>query len=362
MKIIFSTYDDMNNPYYGGGGSRAIHEVAKRLVGKYEVVVLTANYPGARNQTVDNVFYKRIGFSFLGPKIGQLFFHFLLPFCVVREKFDVWVESFTPPFSTSCLQLFTKKPVVGLVHMLSAEDMERKYKFPFSVIEKRGLKTYKYFIVLTEMFKEKISLINKNAMIFIITNGVVVRKRGEKVKEEPYILFVGRLEFNQKGLDLLIKAYRFAGIKEKLVIAGAGSSGDIERIKELINRYKLQKNIILTGKVDGEIKDVLFQNASVVVAPSRFETFSMVVLESMAYAKPMVGFDIEGLKWVPEDCMLKVETFDFKKFGFEIRRILKDDKLRDGLSLAARKQASKYTWEGAVRKYGEVFEKVKNLK
>ncbi len=363
MKIIFSTYDDINNPYYGGGGSRAIHEVAKRLVGKYEVVVFTANYPGAKNKTVDNVFYKRIGLSFFGPKLGQLFFHFLLPFYVARGKFDVWVESFTPPFSTSCLQLFTSRPVVGLVHMLSAEDMERKYKFPFSVIENRGLKTYRYFIVLTEAFKKKISLINKKAQIFVIPNGVSLPD--DKLSDyalEPYILFLGRLEFNQKGLDLLVEAYKASGIKENLVIAGVGTDGDTKKLKELIHRYKLQKKIIFAGKVEGERKDMLFQNASVVVVPSRFETFSMVVLEAMAYGKPMVGFDINGLKWAPEDCMLKVKPFDFKKFGSEIRRILKDDKLRAGLSLAAKKHAGKYTLEGALKKYEEVFERVETLK
>jgi glycosyltransferase involved in cell wall biosynthesis len=362
MKIIFSTYDDIHNPYYAGGGSRAIHEVAKRLADRFRVVVITANYPGAKNQTIDNVSYKRIGPSFIGPKLGQLLFLFLLPVFVKREQFDIWLESFTPPFSTSCLQLFTNKPVIGLVHMLSAEDMERKYKIPFSKIEKRGLKTYRHFIVLTEKIKEKIFSINKNAEIFIIPNGITTPE--DKTSNDvfdPFILFIGRLEYNQKGLDLLIEAYSKSYIKEKLVIAGIGSDDDTKKIKKIINQHKLQEKIIFAGKVEGTRKDMLFRNASAIVVPSRFETFSMVVLEAMAYGKPMVSFDIKGLKWVPDDCMLKVKPFDTDEFGNAIKKILKDKKLRLSLSQAAKKHANKYTWEGTIKKYEEVFKKVENL-
>jgi len=43
MKIIISNYDSVKNPYYGGGGATAIHEIASRLTKKFEVTVLTGN-------------------------------------------------------------------------------------------------------------------------------------------------------------------------------------------------------------------------------------------------------------------------------------------------------------------------------
>jgi glycosyltransferase involved in cell wall biosynthesis len=201
-------------------------------------------------------------------------------------------------------------------------------------------------------------LVNKEAEIFVIPNGISLPEdRLSDYDFESYILFLGRLEFDQKGLDLLIEAYQASGIKEKLVIAGTGADGDIGKLKGLINRHKLQEKIIFAGKVEGERKDMLLRNASVVVVPSRFETFSMVVLEAMAYGRPMVGFDISGLQWAPEDCMLKVAPFDSEKFGSAIERTLKDKELRLSLSQAARKQAGKYAWEGIIKKYEEAFEK-----
>ena len=159
-KIIISNYDDVKNPFYGGGGAYAIHELAKRLSSDFDVTVVTAKYPHSKNEIMDGVWYERIGISNAGPKIGQFIFYFLLFFYFKFKKFDLWMENFTPPFSTNFLQLFTKKPVVGLVYMLVGEDMKRKYKLPFDLIEKIGIKTYKYFITPTEFAKKKILQIN----------------------------------------------------------------------------------------------------------------------------------------------------------------------------------------------------------
>jgi len=124
MKIVFSNYDDVNNPYYGGGGAYAIHEVAKRLAKRHKVTVVTGNYPNAKTQFIDSVEYRRIGLSFLEPKLSQLIFHLLLPYYFRKSSFDVWIESFTPPFSTSFLPFFGRGRVIGLAHMLAGEDRE----------------------------------------------------------------------------------------------------------------------------------------------------------------------------------------------------------------------------------------------
>ena len=126
-KIIISSYDDLKNPYYAGGGAVVVHEVFKRLKESYKVKVITGKYPGSIDEIVDGVVYERIGTNFFGPRLGQLIFQVILPFYALTEKFDLWVESFTPPFSTAFLPLFSKKPVVGLVHMLSAQDMQMSW-------------------------------------------------------------------------------------------------------------------------------------------------------------------------------------------------------------------------------------------
>jgi glycosyltransferase involved in cell wall biosynthesis len=356
-KLIFSSYDDIHNPFYGGGGALAIHQIVRRLSLIFDVVVLTGNYKGAKNKREENVLYKRIGPTFLGPQISQLVFTFLLPFYVRKEKFDIWVESFTPPFSTTCLQLFTKKPVIGLVHMLAGADMERKYKLPFRFIEEKGLKMYKHFIVVRETTRKIIARINKNAQIYVIPNGVNEAQTFKSQTKKEYILFVGRLEFNQKGLDLLIKAYRYIASKttKKLIIAGSGSPQDEQKIKKMIHEYGLEKRILLVGKVSGEKKAMLFDKCELVVIPSRYETFSMVALEAMSYGKPIVTFAISGLDWLTYGCALQVKPFDIEKFGNTIYRILESKYLRNKMAKAGRKAVLQYSWEKVSDAYKNTF-------
>jgi len=360
MKIIISSYDSLKNPYYAGGGAVAIHEVAKRLAADFEVMVITGKYSGSKDEVIDDVRYKRVGIPFFGPKIGQLAYQVCLPFSVMAEKYDVWMESFTPPFSTDCLQFFTKKPVIGLAHMLSGEDMKRKYKLPFDLIENIGLAKYKHFIVLTETAKEKVLQRNPLANIAVIPNGIDKPKSMRKIEARKYILFLGRIEMNQKGLDLLLKAYKMIhkALGYKLVIAGAGEAQEMSKLKNLVKHLKLESNIDIVGRVEHSAIDKLYQGSLLFLLPSRYETYPMVALEALSYGLPIVCFDIPGLKWLPQNCRLKIKPFDIKALGKAILTILKDTTFRKKAEITGKKFVKKMDWDNVALKYRNYIQRV----
>ncbi|MDD2823115.1 MAG: glycosyltransferase family 4 protein [Candidatus Daviesbacteria bacterium] len=364
-KIIISSYDDLKNPFYGGGGAVAIHEVFKRLTNNYQVVVLTGTYPGSKNIVVDKILYQRIGSSLLGPRIGQLIFQLLLPYYAVVKEYNLWIESFTPPFSTACLQLFTKKPVVGLVHMLCASDMQRKYKIPFGVLEALeniGLKTYRHFIVLTESTKLKIVHINRRASFLRVSNGISLPKnyliQNKKIGE--YILFLGRIEVNQKGLDLLLKSYK-SFLKEdnmQLIIAGFGVKSEEKKLVNLISDLGLNKKVKFIGRVTGTTKDRLLKYASFIVISSRFETFSLVALEALSFSLPLITFDIDGLKWIPKNSVIKVKPFDVNLLTKEMLRLATDNHLRTSLGSCGQLYVKNLSWDNLAKQYDQYITKV----
>lgn len=359
--IIISNYDDIKNPYYAGGGAYAVHEVAKRLSKSFNVTVITGTYPGAKNQKIHGVAYERIGTDFGGPKIGQLMYQTLLPYHVSRKKFDLWVESFTPPFSTNFLQLYTKKPVVGLIHMLASEDMKRKYKLPFDVVENAGLKTYNYFISTSEIIREKIKQLNPKATIEIIPNGIEKIKLNTRRKKE-YILFLGRIEVNQKGLDLLLEGFKkiHKTVPYKLAIAGNGEEKQIAILKSLIVKKELEDSVVLLGRVDGEKKKEVFEKSVCMVLPARFETFSIVALEALAYGVPLISFDIPGLSWIPNTCRVTVKSFDVQTLAKKIKSVSQDVVLQKQLIKNGKKLTEKYTWDHIAEKYQQYFSQVLN--
>lgn len=361
IRLVFSNYDDTKNPYYGGGGAKAIHEVAKRLSHTYDVTVLTGNYPRAVNEITDNVKYVRVGHAYLGAKLGQLVFQFLLPFYVRKLSFDVWLESFTPPFSTAFLQLFTSKKVIGLVHFLSGEEMLRKYKIPFLLIEYAGLKTYKYFITVTQILKDKLRNANKHASITVIPNGIdtsFLRRKTKRIGK--YIFFIGRIEVEQKGLDILLRVYQKIHMKisYSLIIAGSGLRTEEEKLQNLITSYHLEKHVKWIGRVEGAKKETLYRNASIVVLPSRYESQSLSVLESMSFGLPVIIFSIAGASWVPNKCCFKVTPFDEGKLEKTIVTVIKDKRLREKKARKAYTFAKKFNWELIAHQYDQYIQQV----
>lgn len=356
--IIISNYDSINNPFYGGGGAYAIHEVAKRLVNEYNVTVITGKYPSCKNEVIDGIQYERIGLTFASPKIGQILFYLALFYYIHVKKFDLWIENFTPPFSTNFLQLFTNKPVVGLLHMTVGAEMKRKYKIPFDIIEKIGVKTYKYLVTTTDTVNKKIAKINKKAVVHTIPNGVSIPDINIISEDEKkHILFLGRIEIDQKGIDLLLLAYKQIAdhIPYKLVIAGTGITEEMITLKKLVKKYNLEDKVEMIGKITNGTKDTIINHSVFAVVPSRFETFSMVALEYLAYGKPIITFDIEGLNWIPQGSRITVPAFDTNEFAKAIQLLSTNAQVRNSMSPIGMKFATTHTWDTIADKYKTII-------
>ena len=117
--VVISVFD---HPRYNGGGQAVIEMITGRLAAQFQVTVVTA---GRRRETLvrNGVQYRKLPVGWAGPRGGQLLFHALLPFAAWRIPHDLWIESFTPPFSTSFLPLFSRARVVGFAQSLSGEEM-----------------------------------------------------------------------------------------------------------------------------------------------------------------------------------------------------------------------------------------------
>jgi len=361
--IIISSYDDIKNPYYGGGGAYAVHEIAKRLSSHFNVTVISGKYPDSKDEIMDGVLYQHIGNNLFGPKLGQIFFQLHLMFLIPKLHFSLLIESFTPPISTTCLQKLTNKPVIGLVHMLSGEDMKRKYHLPFDQIERIGLKTYRYLISTSDNLTERLKKITPKTEVVTITNGVErIIKTPKLRKKFKHILFIGRIEVNQKGLDLLLSAYSLiqGSINLPLIIAGSGEEREINNLNSMIRNLNLSGKVSVIGRVLGNRKVELFQNTACIVCPSRFETFSITALESLANGIPLVTFDINGLRWITNNCALKTNPFKVSLFSENILRICRDHKLREKVFKNGLKLSDAYSWENSFNNYLSFIDHVLN--
>jgi phosphatidylinositol alpha-mannosyltransferase len=339
-----SNYDSPGNPHYGGGGAVVVHEVASRLARDYEVVVYCAGYRGSGPERPGSVRYVFLPVGWAGPRGGQLVFQLLLFFVAMREHADMWIETFTPPVSASLLPIAFRGPVIGLVQMLSAADMTRRYKLPFQVIERRALRLYRNLIVLNEADRVTVRRYNRSARCLLIPNGAY---RPEVPDEEfgqgAHLLFIGRIDVEQKGLDLLLRALSRHPAGLPLMIAGSGSRRDENRLRALADQTQVP--VELVGRVGGQEKDRLLRQAACVVVPSRYETFCLSALEAMTYGKPVVCFDLPQLRWISAGGAVRVPVGDVDALGRAVRDLVADPARRQRLGRVAFEASQAYDWE-----------------
>ncbi len=115
------------------------------------------------------------------------------------------------------------------------------------------------------------------------------------IPDQPRLVNVGRLA-EQKGQLLLIEAaarLRDQGVEFELIIIGDGPMrSEIER---QINRFELQKHVQITGFLSNHAVRQQLQAARALVLPSFAEGLPVVIMESLAWGRPVISTYIAGI-------------------------------------------------------------------
>lgn len=345
--VVISSFDSPGNPHYNGGGATVIAMMAARLARHYQVTVLTVGHRSGTS-VHDGVSYQQLPIGWAGPRGGQLLFHAILPFAVRRIPHDVWIESFTPPFSTSFVPIFSRGHVVGFAQSLSGKDMWGRYRLPFFLIERFGLRFYRDIMVLNPTDYALVRHYSPSATVRIIPNGINLPFVDDtRIGRGGYILYLGRIDVFVKGLDLLLAAYRKSSTDMPLLIAGSGTPGDERWLAKLIGNAN--SDVRWLGRVTGQHKQDLLERSSFVVMPSRNEAFGLTALEAMSFGKPVVHFDLPALRWMEGD--MRVPSFDVDMFGRCIRCLAGDEAARRELGRRGHSAAQQYSSDAAADRY-----------
>lgn len=348
MKIAILDFDNIRNPLLNAGQARTTYEVGKRLVERGHLVeVITSRFPNSNDRIEKGMKYHHIGLGTKNIKLNNLVYILAVPLALRNIDADIIIECFTAPISTLMSPLFTKIPVVALPSMFNAKEFSKKYHLPFHWIERFGMRFYKYIMPFSEIDYRKAKLLNPNTICKKIPPGVGEEYFSIKHKKPKHILFLGRLDMAQKGIDLLLEAY--AKVKEKikypLIIAGHGP--DEGKIKKIIQSLKLENKVTLVGATYGKKKMNLISETIFVAFPSRHDIFSHWSLEVLASGFPLVSFDLSEFNWLKNGLVLKAKPFNTTEYSSLLLKATKKKFLKKA-DISSRKFASSFTWEKVV--------------
>lgn len=188
----------------------------------------------------------------------------------LHEKFDATSEMGKSFIKKIFLSLFGRQMLRGAkkIIVLSANEKTNLVKFDKSLANKIE-------ILPNPAPKIRAIKLSKNNL----------RKQWGYRNSDKIILTLSRLSY-LKGVDLLIKAFALLAKKDerwRLVIAG-GDNGQQQTLEQLVKKEKITEKVKFTGEADQKIKDELFTLSDIFAMFSRYESFGIVVLESLSYS------------------------------------------------------------------------------
>jgi len=353
LRILHFAFEELGQPDSGGGAIRTF-EINRRLASHHQITVVARRYPGARRHIEDGIEYRYLGVA--SKRLGRLpsivSYHLAVPIFALCHRADLVVEDFAPPMSSVALPLFARDPTIAVVQWLFARETSQKYRVPFFLAESFGVRRHRHFVAVSGYIAAEISRRNPTAAVTIAYAAAAdeLRDVGPWPERRRELLYLGRLQLVEKGLDLLLAAFAVVAERDqdvRLVFAGDGYDSDV--VKRLVSELGLSTRVDFVSRIEGDEKREYLRRAMAVVIPSRFESFGLVAVEALASATPVVGFSLPSLlEIVTPECGILVTPFDTNAFAAACLAVLDEPQLRVRMGAAGLARSKRFNWEEAA--------------
>lgn len=360
MKITILTLRGPTNNGVRGGAREYIMEISKGLVAKGNQVKIVCGAEPKQNlyksEIIDEVEVIRVG----NRKWSVL--SIIKYYCKnLKNDTDILIENMVSfPMYTTLIKGEYKH--FTIVHHLTGKEYFKTHKFPIAIlgylmenITLRLMYRKSNFIAVSNHTKEV--LINngiKEKKIDIVNPGIRDNFFVPDTKSKnPEIFFIGRYSGigGNKKVDHLIEAFKLVQIKipnAKLIIAGKGDH------VEILQEKSIGYNANFIGMISDEEKRYYMQKAWIFASPSLAEGFGITWIEANACGTPVVGYEIEGLNTVNDECSIMVNKNDINSMANAMMKIIKDENLRKHFYYKSIENSNKYKW----RISSENFQKI----
>ncbi len=334
-KVLFiSSFGDLK-----GGGQRSLLLLLRNLDKTKFISFVIVPKKGELEQEVAKLGIEVIAISF--PRVRSVNVFALLSAisklkAIVKAKDIDIIHTDSPreTFYAGIVRLFLKVPVI--LHLRVSDKVSWIDKIVYRLTDR--------MIAVSRSLTARFKGIDKKNKISVVYNAVdldefkplPLKKQG---KRDLRIGFFGRV-VKRKGIDVLIKAFKYIEVDVNLLIMGSGDEQYLSELKLLVQGDKRIEFRPYQQNVRDEINSV-----DIVVLPSvQGEGLSRIIIETMALGKIAVVSDN------PEN--LEAVGYDLKKFAFKnndekdlariIEKIRNNRGLQDSIRLVSRKRAENF--------------------
>jgi glycosyltransferase involved in cell wall biosynthesis len=387
-KLNLAVFNTQPPHLYFGGVERRIVETAKRLRSEIDTTVYSGTKAGFRKPaSVDGVnFVPCFSTDTLFP-VDNWFFNRSLAGAVDSIKADVY-EAHTVSgygFLKALRERGIKKPFIQTVHGVLADEYVQSFQrgslslraklanlimWRLSKIEEESAKNATLITTVSKYSSEKMLQFYgvDKTKIRVVPNGVDTErfkpsggcetiKHQIGIDDKLCVLFVGRL-IPRKGLPFLIEAAKHI-VKEfsqtMFVVVGDGPLKN--NLRAHLEKMNLTGNFVFLGDVNEKVLPALYNCADVFVLPSLQEGQGIALLEAQATAKPVVAFNVGGVR----EAVLDKETGflmkpDSRLLAEAVMKLLASHSLREKMGRSGREFVSgKFSWDVCAQRMLKVY-------
>lgn len=290
---------------------------------------------------------------------------------LVKEKqvsvfhYNTWgpalIASYLPP-------IFGKK-VVMQNHGLEWKRTKYsdKQKILMKVMEMLSAKTHKHWTFVSqeqtdffwnEYHRKGVTIPCAVRIPGVVKKSNILERYG--LSGNDYFLYMGRL-VQEKNPYYLIKGYIESGIVDKKLVICGSNPHITEYEKELYKLAENNDNIIFTGGIFGDDKDIIYRNCFAFCIPSTLEGLPMSLLEAMSYGKIVMAADIPSCHEALGDSGVWVPYEDSAAISCALKRIYENyDDLKWQENANYLRAKNLFSWESTTRLYIDFLDSLVN--
>lgn len=223
---------------------------------------------------------------------------------------------------------------------------------------RRELKNSDLIICNSQFLKNELLKLKKidTSKIEIIRNGIDLNLNAPNRLKRPLgihrVLVVSNFK-SYKGHDLLLEAVQQV-TNTKLRITFVGDGDQLVKIKEDCKR--ISNHFFYFAGQSTQFQELYSKN-DFVLHPSRTESLSNAIIESLSFGLPVICFNVGGNNELIDNSSngYLISPFDTKQFAFAISILTSDDVHLDQLSKNAFLKSKEFSWEHNLELHLDAF-------
>nr|WP_194249263.1 glycosyltransferase [Halomonas salicampi] len=201
----------------------------------------------------------------------------------------------------------------------------------------------------------------KLAPINVVEPGVALAPLSEPTRDGPLNLLCVATVTPRKGQDILAKALGPLSHLDWQCDCYGSDARDPEfakRVVTLIGEHELTASLRLHGECDSAELEAAYQRADVLVLPSWYEGYGMVVTEALARGLPVITTTGGALNdTLPDAAGLKVPPGDSEALTAALTRFMTEPMLRERLRQGARQAREQLNdWQAAGEQFARILQ------